>query len=149
MNPFTVAPPNGTPVHFYEHANDNNQPKPAVVLETSPRGVLRIGIMDKHGGTIESRPTVYHINDSCLRDSKGHPTPAATRNGGWDYHPWFLPPAGSFDMTDRDRKVSRVCELSKEFAFQDVCTKVRGLGLKKADVEEIYDRHHLSDPVAS
>jgi hypothetical protein len=135
-----IAPPKGTPVMVYESALTTNEPNVGIVLDSTPSGVLRIGVIPKQGGTIEVRPTVYHISHPSLRDILDAPSVSALRNGGWDYHPWFTPALEKIAPKEKSvaTKEEKVVALSKEFDFETVCFKVRSLGLKADDVREIY-----------
>lgn len=139
-----VIPPKGTPVYFYESAIVNDDPKPGVVLESSPQGVLRVGLYPKAGGEMDVKPTVYHVTHASLRDHAGNPSTAAIRGGGWDYHPWFqAPPAGSEKYLQSAEKVEKVLALARDYPFDVVCAKVRSLGLKSQDVQMIYSDNNL------
>ncbi len=132
------VPPKATPVLYFEGAEKNNEPSAAVVLESSPQGVCRLGVYPRQGGDLLVKPTVYHISDKSLRDDHGNPTINAIRNGAWDFHPWFSPPA-ELEPLPQDA-VDKVAELASEFDFETVCKKVRNLGLGKADVIRIYEK---------
>lgn len=126
------APPIGTPVHFLNCA-DRRNPVAGIIQECNADGVARISIVPKSGGTVESKLSVHHVDDPHLRE---HPDLAA-RNGAWDYHPWFRPKAVN-PTTE-----AQVVEWANEYTFATVVKKSNGLGLTKADVQFIYDKHGL------
>lgn len=141
--------PVGTPVLFYYHGEKNNDPVVGFVLESNKEGVLRLGVISKNGGTVDIMRSVYHIDHPNLKSDKGTPSENAIRNGGWDYHPWIQPPqepVQSDTKTEQvsegssytDKQLETVFQMAEEgIAFEDMCKKVRHLGLKSEDVRNI------------
>lgn len=162
---FTVTPPIGTPVQWFASADVKVQPLPARVIESTPNGICRLAIDYPGGGTPEIRSAVYHISSPVLFD-RGAPTINAQNHGAWQYHPWLTPPesvikeqaakakkaaedaAKPVVVTDYEKE-ERVVALSKTHTFDQVCNKVRNLGLKKSDVEAIYVSREIRRPEMS
>ena len=85
-----VIPPPGWTVNYFLHADRDSPPRPAVVVDGFPNGVLRLEVLHLNGDR-RIHPTAYHVDSRLIRDDHGAMTEGAKRNGTWDYHPWFLP----------------------------------------------------------
>jgi hypothetical protein len=158
---FTVAPPVGTPVMFYEFADMKSEPKAAVVLKTLPRGILRLGLYDPHGGDAIIKPCVPHADDSGLRDDRGFATTNAVLNGAWDYHPWIrpgedatpvqngkardalIPPKMSPDTLPWSEVEVKVLDLMQKHDgnFDEVFKRARQMGVTRDKLEALFVKH--------
>jgi hypothetical protein len=151
-----MYPPVATPVWFYPNADTARPPQAAIVLDSYANGVLRLALLGRGGGDIKVAATVYPVGHDLLTDDSGRPTSNAIRNGAWDFHPWFQPPAApccqpAEDMEldavkpeSQEGRVNRVMALAAEHQFDAVCKKVRSLGLSRSDVAAIYKENELT-----
>ena len=151
-------PPVGTPVVYYPHAEPDNPPVAAIVVQIQKNGVASLFIMDPMGG-FNYRRSVHHVSSSFLRDEgNGQLTPGALRMGAWDYLPWMVDVLGELDGFETDEEgevnekaIAPVMEKPK-VDKRDVCRgfirggmdldhvfkKVRHLGLSRRDVQAMF-----------
>lgn len=123
----------GDTILWYNEADTKVAPLPATIIRCNENGVANICLF----GSGPHHGSVYHVSDQRLFQG-GRKTQSAIKFGAWDFHPRF-----PNDVEELSKGEKRVIELSSEFSFDEVCAKVKSLGLSKSDVQEIYDRNGL------
>lgn len=72
--------PIGETCLFYEHADTNQMPCAAMVVNSTPAGVLELATFPLNSQTIVTRRNVYHVGNELLKKNKT----IRMQYGGWD-----------------------------------------------------------------
>jgi len=159
-------PPVGTPVTYYPHAEADNPPVAAIVIDINKSGVATLRLFFGNGGD-SVKKSVHHVSSGFLRDEYGKLTPGAHAGGAWDFHPWFpdsihnvLGDLDGMNVDDSEDGVNLSKSTTKATAVEkraaclkyfeqgfDVATvakKVRSLGLTQGDVQKLYETEVLA-----